>query len=237
MNSKHAPAIASCVSIIRLPRALTAILFALFAAPAGAAPVNYALLTQGASLISSSSQYDGGCCPVIDSQIARDNLLRPVKQPWLVNGESGFIFNESDRDQRITLDLGTERMVGAIGAEVIPFPGDREVWDYIQIYTSTDNLSYSLWGQIGVIDGVQDGIGDISQAFNILAQPSQAAVRFIEYRFGPNSGDWDDGGSRVQTLFAYDIKPVPLPAGLPLFGAGLALLGFCRSRQGRDLGR
>ena len=171
---------------------------------ANAAVINYATLSEGASITSWSSQLSDS--EVIRLQringgldTARNNLLSSSKTPWLDNGEPGFIFGNNDENQKLIVDLGQNRLIDQIGAHLWHYPRDREVWDYFEVRTSLDNLTYTSWGIIGA----KDGAVDITEAFNFIERPSQL-VRYIEYDFGRYSFDHGSisNGSRVWTLYA-----------------------------------
>jgi len=183
--------------------------------------IEYALLTEGASISSVSSQYPAG-----DSQIAKDNLLRPVKLPWLSNGETGFIFANGDNNQSITLDLGSIRNINRVGANFIPPYGDRYVWDYLGISISNDNTGFTLVGHIGT-NG--DGIYDVTSSPKYF-DLADTGVRYVKYDFGTHSPMWSDGGSRVVDLYAQNVT-VPEPITMLLLGLGLVGLAGVRRKS------
>ncbi|MBE9061400.1 putative Ig domain-containing protein [cf. Phormidesmis sp. LEGE 11477] len=167
-----------------------------------AAQEEFALGSRGASIVSVSSQYDFSenlsYTPTANGLItAQENLLSTAKTPWLSNGEAGFAFKRGDSDQNLVLDLGGERLIDQIGVNYYPYPGDREVWDFIRISVSTDNETYVEWGSIGS----EDGRVDVTTAPLIINQPDQF-VRYIKYEFGPSSFDYSRGGSRITDLYA-----------------------------------
>lgn len=192
-------------------------------APASAASINFASLSEGASVISWSSQLspnetnfeliNGGLVT------ARQNLLSSSKTAWLSAGETGFIFGRNDDNQRLIIDLGENRLLDEIGALLSPYPGDREVWDYFEVRTSIDNVNYSPWG----IVGNKDEAADIVESLNLIDQQESRLVRYIEYGFGPHSFDHNSGGSRVVTLYANQIVDVSVPE--PSSAIGLLIIG------------
>jgi hypothetical protein len=196
--------------------------------PINAAVINFASLSEGATVINWSSQYsyaEIASLEPINSGVdtARSNLLSDSKTAWLINGETGFIFGNDDPNQRLIIDLGQTRSIDQIGALVSPSPEDREVWDYFQVRTSLDNINYTPWGIIGV----KDGAIDITTPSNFINQVTQP-VRYIEYEFGRGSFDYYPitTGSRVMTLYANQTIPEPSSAlGLLTLGAfGVSLL-------------
>lgn len=199
--------------------------------PVNAAVKNFASLSEGATLIGWSSQYtyaELGVHQPINGGVdtARNNLLTVSKTAWLNNGETGFIFGNGDRNQRLIIDLGQTRSIDQIGALLSPYPNDREVWDYFEVRTSLDNVNYTPWGIIGAKDGAVD-ITASSNFINQLAQP----VRYIEYGFGRYSFEnytvdqkQFSNGSRVLTLYAN--QTIETPTSVPEPSTVLTLLGF-----------
>ncbi|HBL12892.1 MAG TPA: hypothetical protein DD379_16145 [Cyanobacteria bacterium UBA11162] len=200
---------------------------------------SFALLSEGAKVISWSSFYTEGLSPVnwgLGTAVA--NLLSPTKTPWASNGETGFIFGLNDSNQKLTIDLGQVRNLDQIGADVSFYPNDRVVWDYFEVRVSLDNVTYMPWGLIGA----KDGIRDITTPSLFINQPLQS-VRYIEYGFGAHSLDYETGsndlrGSRVMTLYANrsdePSASVPEPTsalGLLAFAAAFASSGLLHKGQ------
>jgi hypothetical protein len=184
---------------------------------ASATITEYALLTEGASIYSVSSQHvwdlsNGG-------QIMKDNLLRSAKSSWLSNGETGYIFQNGDSSQTIVLDLGQSRTINKIGANFVAPPYDREVWDYFGVSVSNNGSTFTLVGNLGVKN---DGERDVTKTPVYFYLPLLTSVRYIKYEFGQYSPDYGNGGSRVVDLYAQTATPVPIPGALFLFGPGLA---------------
>lgn len=73
----------------------------------------------------------------------------------------------------------------------------------------------SLWGANGIAEGFEEMTTDRTVQSYYTESPSLGMDLAIESR------------ERMDSL------PVPLPAALPLFAAGLALLGFAGWRRGR----
>jgi hypothetical protein len=160
----------------------------------------FALGSKGASIVDWSSQYNLSenlsFFPIASGlTTARANLLSPTKTPWISNGETGFVFERGDSDQKLVLDLGEARLIDQIGANFVPYSGDREVWDFVRVSVSLDNSTYSSWGSVGTKDG---GI-DITTSPLLIDKPDQP-VRYIKYEFGPSSFDYSRGGSRILDL-------------------------------------
>ena len=206
------------------------------------AAMSFALTSEGASILSWSSQYnfsEGTFLPVNNSLVtARENLLSPTKNPWLNNGETGFIFARGDLDQKLVLDLGQTRLIDRIGVDLAPFPGDREVWDFLEVRVSLDNVTYRPWGNIGA----PDGIVDITTPSHFIDQPDRL-VRYIEYSFGPHSFDYAGGGSRIRTLYANQttvstvsvVEPSSTLSLLALGTLGVVSSSNARRKQQKDV--
>ena len=201
-------------------------------ARSNAAVINFASVSEGASIINSSSQYSYAELPQFLQPInggvetSRNNLLSTTKTAWLNNGETGFIFGTYDQNQRLIVDLGQVRLLDQIGALVSHYPDDREVWDYLEVRTSLDNVTYTPWGIIGA----KDGAVDITASSNFINQPSQP-VRYVGYGFGRHSFDnyTDDNkqfsnGSRVLTLYAN--QTIETPTSIPEPSSAMGLLAF-----------
>lgn len=200
--------------------------------PTASAHIEYALTNQGAAVTGYSSHFAGmNALSPFGLQNALDNLISPnAPIPWWSNGDSSFIFGHADANQWLTLDLGQTRSINQIGATVSPYPGDRDVWDWIQISTSTDKQTWTNWGQIGLLDGK----ADITQADNFLTHAIFSDVRYISYNFGATSLDYNSDGSRVVRLYANNISAIPEPQTYTMLLAGLGLMGFAfrRRKQG-----
>ena len=209
---------------MQLKSAVVTFLLASSALPA-LASTEFALASQGAALIGYSS-YNAAITPQ-KINIALNDLISATKTPWHPNGEASFIFGQSDQNQWLKLDLGQVRSVDQIGVSVSPYPLDRYVWDRILISTSTDNITWTTWGQVGKLDGIVD----ITSAVNMIAHTSFSDVRYITYNFGPTSPMYGANGSRVVQLYAESVAAVPEPETYAMMLAGLGLLGFMARRK------
>jgi hypothetical protein len=149
---------------------------------------NFAVDGYGARVASYSSIYGGA---PYDAVL---NLIRSVNYVW-GDGEQGFIFGDGDQDQRVVIDLGQIRYISSIGVHVSTSEQNRGVWDFIRARVSVDGGYYSEW----FTWGEQDGQIDIYDALNDRSMINPVAVRYIEYSFGPASGD---GGARIFDVYA-----------------------------------
>jgi hypothetical protein len=200
------------------------IVFSVFgtAGIASATTIDYALLTEGASIESVSSKY------LEEYQIAQDNLLRPTKEPWLHNGETWFIFDENDDDQTIVVNLGVDRLLDRVGATFKPQGGDRPVWDFFGISISRDNISYTMVGSLGTKgDNIID-VHDVQASPYYFDLSTATMAHYVKFEFGAHNPD--GSGSRVLDLYA-ESAPVPEPATMCLFGIGLLGIAGVRRKK------
>ena len=202
------------------------ILIALWPAGGFALTINYADLNQGASIYSYSSGINDfqGTADPRDVIGGRD--VSPPGYSWYWTGEKGnFIFDMFDMDQYIIVDLGVDRVIDRVGSSFVPYPDDREVWDYFGVSIGTDITALSLVGSIGTKGQYVEVTS--SPIYFDLSAPT--VVRYVKYEFGQYSPDWD-GGSRVYDVYA-EATTVPEPATMFLFGAGMAGLAGIRMKR------
>ncbi len=190
---------------------------------AQAAPIDYALTSQGATLLHVSSFITGSG---VDDSTMEADLLTNTKTAWFGDGDTRYIFGANDVNQSILIDLGSNRLIDTIGASIDrPEDGDRPVLGPVTIMTSTDDVVFTPWGgPVLVTNPMVDPI-------SISSAPEN--VRYISYAFGPGPiGGYFGGfgGSAINSIFA-DATPVPEPLTLSIFGAGLVGAAFVRRRK------
>eukprot|EP00029_Vermamoeba_vermiformis_P005238 TRINITY_DN1758_c0_g1_i1.p1 TRINITY_DN1758_c0_g1~~TRINITY_DN1758_c0_g1_i1.p1 ORF type:complete len:1349 (+),score=412.75 TRINITY_DN1758_c0_g1_i1:87-4133(+) len=152
---------------------------------------NYATLKAGARVTGYSSVHTQ------KTQDTLDNLLRQDKTPWMIDGETGFLFADGDDLQQLVVDLGQLRYIKSIGAHVTPAGRDRAVWDYIRVQVSLDNRIWTDWQLVGV----PDGVAEITNFIYEMPLIRPAAVRYIQFTFGPSAQN-TNLGSRITDVTA-----------------------------------
>ena len=128
-------------------------------------------------------------------------------------------------DQYIIVDLGVDRLIDTVGSSFVPYPGDREVWDYFGISIGTDVTALSLVGSIGT----KGQFVEVTSSPIYFQLSTPTLVRYVKYEFGQYSPDWG-GGSRVYDVYA-NATTVPEPATLLLLGTGMAGLAATRMKR------
>ena len=195
-----------------------------------ASTIDFAHLNQGASIHSESSVLTGQGYYADPRDVIGGRDVSPPGYSNYNNLEFGnFIFGQGDTDQFIIVDLGSTRSIDRVGSSFVPYPDDREVWDYFGVSIATvSHPSFTLLNSIGTKgDNVYD-IGNISPIYFDLV--SSVNARWIKYEFGAFSPDWG-GGSRVYDVYAESTAPVPEPTTMLLLGSGLiGLVGFGRKK-------
>lgn len=123
------------------------------------------------------------------------------------NGDSRFMFGYNDQNQQISVDLGVERKVKKLGAEISL--GDRDVSSFsVEIATeqgppnADGSPGTPLWTAFGdpVTVDTSDAAAGIEERWVELDTAIQ--VRYVKFSFGAASSDWGGVGSSLTKLHA-----------------------------------
>ena len=180
---------------------------------AQATPVDYALLSSGATFVSASSYIFG---PNLDME---NNLLRDTKVAWYSNGDSSFMFGNNDSTQSVTINLGTSGNIGSVGAlvDLVDRPVDPAKF---QVKVSANGNTWQDWtGTATNADGLLSILG------------SGQNVQYIQYIFGAPSWIHYPGNGESRILQVYAVAAVPEPETYAMLLAGLGLLGLVARRR------
>ena len=105
--------------------------------------VNYAARTHGAVLHSSSHTMHN------PDNMFRVAVLNPVRQENCARFLASSVIPPAGTNQWLVVDLGQERDIGTIGLDFPHYWSRSNVWDFIRISTSIDNVDYQQWSQWG----------------------------------------------------------------------------------------
>jgi RHS repeat-associated protein len=143
--------------------------------------INYADKTNGASLkTTSSTMYDA-------EKMLSSYALHPVKQENCAR----FCFYSTPAagtNQYFIVDLGQEREIYKIGIEFPEYWDLSNIWDFIKISTSVDNVTYQEWGHYGE-PTLKDPAQGIDPLDYMIKSPyfingTEQPVRYIKYELG-----------------------------------------------------
>jgi hypothetical protein len=204
-----------------------AVIFAIATGSAHAVPVNVALSSDGATFVSATSQIfssSSPCCGgFVNSGLttAQDNLLTTTPQPWLANGDTRFIFDNSDPAQSLKIKLGATYSLTTFGATFSPT--DRVPGSFA-VATSLDGITFSPI--LGFNPTPNSPLGG-SPNLITLAGPVQAL--YVEYFFGQAVGaNGAPNGAGVSEVFA---GAVPEPSTWAMMILGFMGVGFLAYRR------
>jgi RHS repeat-associated protein len=160
-----------------------------------------------------STQHGAVVSEVSSNMLDRDNMLMPrVEQEAKELYPAHFYWPQvpsQGTDQYFVIDLGQEREVYEIGLDFPQYWNANNVWDYVDISTSTDNVSWSPWYTFGTPTlGVpsQPGIEfdplDSTIKSPILIQGEERTVRYIKFNLGFPATNTAYKGSAVNRVYA-----------------------------------
>jgi len=161
----------------------------------------------------------------INVGVAETNLLTGSTNPTLSNGDTRFIFANSDPIQSITVKLnGLETLIG-FGAT---FSSTDRVPSTFEVETSTNGTTFNVFG--GPISTSGGGGPDL-----ITGAPVSAL--YIEYLFGPAGGaNGTPNGAGVSQLFASAVPEASTWAMMILGFVGIGFMSYRRRRSAGALG-
>ena len=169
---------------------------------------NYATLTMGASIMSTSSVVapsspitwvDG---PTVGVQEMKNNLLREVKSQILSNGDSRYMFANGDQSQEIIVDLGTTRQINRVGMLVESTEAARSVNNYVQVEIS-DSASGSDW-VLWDSQGSDNNAKEIFTSSIYFGKAMTRPARRLKFTFGSPVNRV--GGAAVRQLYAQQVR-------------------------------
>ena len=156
---------------------------------------------------------------------------------YLAGAESGFVntftapgvtFNEADQNNNLSLSNQP--------GPILEGTSTNQTASTL-IFTLSDNNGDSVTNGTG---NPAQGNGVASMVFSFLSDPSNLGVWSLQAA----ASDWfmigfnDNGGgddNHDDIMVVGHVTPVPLPAALPLFGAGLGFLGLLARRRRRPM--
>jgi len=162
--------------------------------------VNFAASIRGASFLSSNYSMHNS------DKMLRPAALEPIKQ----SNCSRFYFGDNmpvaGTNQSFVIDLGQERDIFKIGLDFPHYWTRLNVWDFIRISTSIDNVDYQPWSQWGeptlnnpakIVDPL-----DAEIRAPYLAIRSERSVRYIKFELGYPSVNTTYKGSGIYRVYA-----------------------------------
>ena len=208
--------------------AASALAFALAAGSANAAVVNVALISDGASFVSASSQIFSTSSPCCGGFVnggltqAQNNILTaPPVLPWLANTDTRFIFDNNDPVQSIIIKLGATYSLTSFGAT---FHNEDRVPGSFAVATSLDGLNFT---NVGFVNNPNSIVFGGSSSLIALGGPVQAL--YVEYFFGQAIGsNGAPNGAGVYEVFA---SAVPEPSTWAMMLIGFFGVGFMAYRR------
>jgi hypothetical protein len=200
---------------------------ALTSQSAHAYTINYALSSNGAQFISSSSIESGGG---VNDTIMQGDLLTNSPVNWYTanppDTDTRFTFGANDPNGMIEISLGQVRQITDI-ATTFTVNSDRNVSGPINIQVSLNGTTWTPWGTatVGTATSITPTTDEVS-----IVNPLQS-VEYIMIGYGPTGNPYNGfGGSAVGEIFA-DVDPAPLPASWTMLIVGFAGLGFFAYRS------
>jgi len=161
--------------------------------------INYADKLYGASVQTTSHTMHEA------DKMLISHALNPVKQEncarfWIAGMPA------AGTNQYFIIDLGQERDIYQIGIDFSAYWDRINVWDFIRISTSTDNVNYQQWGQYGepTLKNPAQGYDPLDRMIKspyFVTSPGRA-VRYIKYELGFPSVNTVVLGSGIYRVFA-----------------------------------
>ncbi len=159
---------------------------------------DFATLALGASVVSFSSRLNDP----VQCNVCADvrDVIGGSFSRYFSGEEGNFIFDRYDTNQFIVIDLGQVRQIDQVGAHFSELTSDREVYDFFEVQTSEDGVTFTSVGVVG-IKGSADDLDYTLDSPIFFTFDRLIDAQFVKYNFGKYSPDWR-GGSRVIEVFA-----------------------------------
>jgi len=161
--------------------------------------VNYADALYGATVKTTSHTMHNS------EKMLISHALNPVKQEDCARFWIGSM-PAAGTNQYFIVDLGQERNIYQIGIDFSSYWDRIDVWDFIRISTSTDNVEYQPWSQYGepTLKNPAQGYDPLDYMIKspYLAINEQRPVRYVKYELGFPSVNTVVLGSGVYRAYA-----------------------------------
>lgn len=162
--------------------------------------INYADKTNGALLLTSSHTMRDA------EKMFRTAALRPVKQEGCARFYFGEYIPAAGTNQYFVVDLGVERAIYTIGIEFPQYWTRINVWDFIRISTSIDNIDYQPWSQWGqpTLNNPAVTADPLDNKIHspYMASRDERSVRYIKFELGFPSVNTVVKGSGIYRVYA-----------------------------------
>jgi hypothetical protein len=143
------------------------------------------------------------------NMLYRENMLLPEVVQNAQNKLTARFYQipaSTGTNQAFIIDLGQERTIYQIGLAFPPYWSAFNVWDYVNISTSVDNVDWDDWHQFGS-PTLSHPSGDVDPLDSkikspVLAEASPRYVRYIKYQLGYPSSNSAHNGSAIYRVYA-----------------------------------